>query len=73
MEKSLNGLSVNMCDQITRSKSGLKGWWTTIYFHYQVMDCVEISVTEVNTDGSNGKAEAFGASSDNDWCIESVD
>ena len=38
-----------------------------------MVNCVEIRVTKINADGSNSEAEAFGASSDNDGCIESVD
>ena len=73
MKESLNGLSVDVGDKVTRSEPGVKGRRAPVHFHDQVMHSVKVRVPEVDSDGADGEAKTARAAPHDDWSLQRVD
>jgi hypothetical protein len=69
VEESLNGLPVNVSDKVARPQTGLKGRTSPVNLHDQMVNGVEIRVSEIDSNGSDCKSETFWATPDNDWSV----
>ena len=69
MEETLDGLAVDVGDEVTRSEAGVEGRGTLVDLHDQVVDRVEVGVAEVDPDGPDGEPETPWTASHNDRSV----
>lgn len=73
MEKTLNAFPIDVCYEVSGSKSGVKSRRTLVDFHNEMMHCVNVRIAEVNSNSSYSKSETSWTATNNYWSIESVD
>lgn len=51
----MDRLSIDVCDQIPSLQSCLACWTSFFYIPNNMVDCVDVTVTHVHPDGSDGE------------------
>lgn len=73
VKKTLHGLVVNVCDEVSRSQARFKCWAVIVHISDDVLQGIHIRLSDVHPDGTEAEAEPSGSSFQHDGGIEVAD